>query len=980
MLKIGDTTIDERLGLSKKETSVLISASSYYMNNREKFTDFMTALFGKYKKDLVVESENATCSYDENAPFTLMTHQKIVRDYLNLITPYRGVLLYHGLGSGKTCSSIAIAEGMKSSKQIIVMTPAALRMNFIEELKKCGDSLYRKNQYWEFIDISENPELLSTMSNVLSLSVEYIKKQGGVWLSNITKPSNFEKGLTTINKVSLDNQLNEMIRYKYQFINYNGLRMAKLGALTNNYTKNLFDNCVVIIDEAHNFVSRIVNKLTKKETVSGKLYDYLMNAQNAKIVLLTGTPIINYPNEIAIMFNILRGKIKTWYFKLTIEAGAEAGAAASRKISQEFFQSLFKTTILGGNVLDYMEYKPTSTTLVITRNPFGFVNKTKEFAYDGVYVNDRGEMDDTNFVKFITGLLAKNNIKVVTGGIRVELYKALPDNLDEFKNYFIDPNGEVKNMNLFKRRILGLPSYFRSAQEGLMPRFEKSTDFHVVNVEMSNFQFAVYEEARIAERKLELQNAKKKKQKAGKEGVYDEAVSTYRIFSRAFCNFVFPRPAIRRPMPTENENLESAIISEAVNEDVFDVTSATEKLEQSDGSYDADDIAAEEERVTGAAAVKGIASYQDRINAALTELELHKKEYLTPEALLTYSPKFLNILENIQDENHVGLHLVYSQFRTLEGIGILKLVLEANGFAQFKLRKAGDVWQLAMTDEELTKPKFALYTGTETAEEKEIVRNIFNGAWKYVPEGIAGKLQPMAANNMYGEIIKVLMITSSGAEGISLKNVRYVHITEPYWHPVRTEQVIGRARRICSHQDLPEELRTVEVFLYLMVFTKEQLKDEASIELLLKDKSKLDDLTPISTDQALYEIATIKENITNKIMTAVKEASFDCTLHSKAGAKEQIKCFSFGKVTSSKFSYHPSMAEEEADVVADRNKVTVTWKAVDLEIAGIKYALNKESGDVYDLDSYTLGQPIQVGKLVVTGKGKGATYKFEPAM
>ena len=69
-----------------------------------------------------------------------------------------------------------------------------------------------------------------------------------------------------------------------------------------------------------------------------------------------------------------------------------------------------------------------------------------------------------------------------------------------------------------------------------------------------------------------------------------------------------------------------------------------------------------------------------------------------------------------------------------------------------------------------------------------------------------------------GDIIKVLMITSSGSEGITLKNTRFVHIIEPYWHPVRTDQVIGRARRICSHQDLPEELKTVEVFIYLMTF------------------------------------------------------------------------------------------------------------------------------------------------------------------
>jgi SNF2 family DNA or RNA helicase len=75
-----------------------------------------------------------------------MGHQKLVRDYLALYTPYRGLLLYHGLGAGKTCSSIAIAEGLKSTKKVFVMVPASLRMNYIEELKKCGDPLYRKNQ------------------------------------------------------------------------------------------------------------------------------------------------------------------------------------------------------------------------------------------------------------------------------------------------------------------------------------------------------------------------------------------------------------------------------------------------------------------------------------------------------------------------------------------------------------------------------------------------------------------------------------------------------------------------------------------------------------------------------------------------------------------------------------------------------------------------------------------------------------------
>ena len=75
---------------------------------------------------------------DKRAYFSLLTHQKLVREYLNILTPYRGLLLYHGLGSGKTCSSIAIAEGLKSSSPIIIMTPASLQRNYIQELKKCG--------------------------------------------------------------------------------------------------------------------------------------------------------------------------------------------------------------------------------------------------------------------------------------------------------------------------------------------------------------------------------------------------------------------------------------------------------------------------------------------------------------------------------------------------------------------------------------------------------------------------------------------------------------------------------------------------------------------------------------------------------------------------------------------------------------------------------------------------------------------------
>jgi hypothetical protein len=217
------------------------------------------------------------------------------------------------------------------------------------------------------------------------------------------------------------------------------------------------------------------------------------------------------------------------------------------------------------------------------------------------------------------------------------------------------------------------------------------------------------------------------------------------------------------------------------------------------------------------------------------------------------------------------------------------------------------------------------------------------------------------------------MITASGAEGISLRNVRYVHITEPYWHPVRMQQVIGRARRICSHQDLPEIERTVDVFLYLMTFSPDQLASDESIELRLRDKSKIDNLTPITSDEALYEIATMKEDITNQLLLAVKESSIDCSLHSRVGGEEQLKCLKFGNPKTSEYSYAPSISTEESDNVADQNKIEIEWKAKEIEINGVKYALNEATLEVYDLEEYNRNEAVKVGDIIIKGK----EYKFK---
>ena len=143
-----------------------------------------------------------SCDRPDDAQFALLTHQKVVRDYLNIYTPYRGLLLYHGLGSGKTCSSIAIAEGMKDSKRVIIMTPASLRANYIEELKKCGDLLYKRNQYWEWISTVENQEALKTISVLLNLDVIIFLRSSPLSAITFAQRSLSDRGLPSASKNS----------------------------------------------------------------------------------------------------------------------------------------------------------------------------------------------------------------------------------------------------------------------------------------------------------------------------------------------------------------------------------------------------------------------------------------------------------------------------------------------------------------------------------------------------------------------------------------------------------------------------------------------------------------------------------------------------------------------------------------------------------------------------------------------------------
>ena len=1112
-----------------------VKTSNYYMNNRKKFLSQLIPLFSNYKRELSDADKVASCdassAKSESVDFKLMIHQQVVRDYLNLYTPYRGLLLYHGLGSGKTCTSIAIAEGMKSQKQVFVLTLAALKANFFDQMKVCGDPIYKLDQCWKFTSTEGQPHLIRVFSKLLNLTEKFVSDHGGAWMIDIKSPSNF-KDLTDEEKKSLNIQIDEMIRSKYKDLNYNGLTKKIMDDITDNYSKNPFDNSVVIIDEVHNFVSRIVNKTKEQTSISYRLYEYLMSATNARIVLLSGTPLINYPNEIGILFNILRGYIKTWTFPVQIEASAD-------KPSRDAVLSWFKTANI--NRYDYVEFA--GQQLTITRNPFGFVNKydttrsarpglkggkskkkqikkpriTKKSRapdesilihknglisinkpiegsqldetdenrnmriraeldvqtgggpfedYTGVELDETGNMNDMDFKKVIINILGKHGLKVDSKKVTVTNNKALPDSSKEFLEMFIELGAkEMKNERVFQKRILGLSSYFKGADESLYPKFIPSSHdnvYHIEKIPMSEYQFGIYEKIRNEESKREKQNKKTQAKRDKNKDAADlfKIPSTYRIASRMCCNFAFPDPPGRPQKQSGEKGGDDEIGEEDIEEEEIGVKRGRKKTvggakkgvadeevdeeEDEEESPKTDNVTAnnskpkkvtfddetedeEEEEEVEEPLVKsgedvileGVEDldavipeeeekenvekldYPKRMQRALTELKNRSEEFLVPSGLRMYSPKFLKILENIQNKENVGLHLIYSQFRSMEGVGILKLVMEANGFAELKLRRSGREWELDENPEDIDKPKFALHTGTESDEEKKIILNIYNSKWGEIPSSIAAAFKERGfSNNHMGQVARVLMITASGAEGINLKNTRFVHIVEPYWHMVRLEQVIGRARRICSHQDLPESLRTVKVFLYMAILDEKQRKDEKNIELRMRDKSKLSskaasdmdettllgryvrhlEVNPgvVTTDEQLFENALIKDHVNSQILTAVKETAMDCRLYEKQNKDENLVCFSFGNVSSNAFGSYPTLKQDIAEKDVEETR-EVTSKLIEFTYKGIKYALNERTGDIYDFKEAMekIKNPetmSAIGK--ITGRGKSTKVEL----
>lgn len=1047
-----ETTQDSRL--KKIERAIKVSTAKdpyqdadpepYYPEDRKGFTRFIATRF----KTFVLPDELGK-KIDENAcskmELKTYAYQAFIREYMRQASPYRGVLVYHGLGSGKTCTAIAASEALyaQDNKKIIVMTPTSLKENFLNEIMFCGFRHFRLKNVWRSFDLTNAANRLFAESvagipeKLINSILRRSEERHVFWMPDLNEPeskSNFD-ALEDWQRSAIREQLYEIIQKKFTFIGYTGVTYDYLKNIEQN-DPTFFDNAIVVVDEVHNLTRLMVGKLDKYYTIKKAMtdakargdeakfqkrirsveraylfYKFLSEAKNTKIIALSGTPIVNQPTEIGILANVLHGYFHSVRDAIAstddkVIAKAKAVLKAHPRVNYYSITKAEGTSTLFFTILDegYIKIFDDSTG-ELQGILYAGVDEAEPVTIQALYIDVTADLKAAGVT--------------LTGRPEYKDLPLMPPTVEEFMDNFIDPlRLEVKNPITFAKRMSGLVSYYRGSKEELMPRV--TIDEQVpcpFEAPLSQNQYTV---ARV--RELE-QESKKKKKPAFSEALElaESENSSYRFRSRAACNFAFPSD-IERPYPKQKSDLKKAIgVSKTavyegaidLGEDDTDLAKAEiAEISQADAEEEAiadEDAGADDlfspDGAAGAAAggkkVHSTKTYEQELREALETLYARKDELFQIDAtrpenqqLKTYSSKFAEIITRINASK--GSSLVYSTFKTVEGIGVLGYALEANGFAPIQIE--GPENNLRFTEEtekaileHPEQPRFIIYSGEQTVRERQTLINIFNCRMDKLPAEItrvlreagfddkpatagaaAGGGGPETLGNIRGDVCRAFMITGAGAEGLSLKNVRTVHIMEPYWNKVRTDQVKGRAVRICSHADLPWDERTVEVYTYLAMLNK---KFDIVPALQINDDSE-------SSDQYILKLAETKERVNSSIIALMKAGAVDCIIN-KADNEKDIKCL-IQEGSMNDFLYDPRI---DADIKMTEQGVRVETgaaagapKAVGrgVKFKGISYKLivdpKTKKEFVYGMDDPLFDRPI--GELQVNATTKKQSLKF----
>lgn len=880
------------------------------------------------------------CDVDSStSKISALVHQDFIQRYLTTDTPERGLLVYHGLGSGKTATSIAVIEANRSKKKVIVMIPASLQDNYVQEILKIGPVLFGRGTAslrpyeWYFHRI--DPERYESIAEESNVPLNVIDKLGGLF--RIVPPGETDESdtwddMTKETRENLSYQLTETLLSQIVFVRYNGLSYSDAYALNLN-------NATVVIDEVHN-ISRMVRN--KQEGIGRILYQKIRDATNSKIVALSGTPLVNSPFEVAILANMIHGASPMSRVPFV---NSRSGESAS---DQSVIRELYLDPIVRYANIIPSEKAGGGSELLILRHPEGFESLYSGKTYVGIIRTDRGFTKDPKWLDSLRDRLRPKGITLQVDKSSITQMLWFPESEETFLQMYTQKgeegtDGFIKYKEQLLRRLM-VVSYYRGADPIKYPR---TRDIQVIRTEMNDRQFDEYSRARFQE--IDQSRKSSTKQGGGGGGESDD-VFTGRYRTRQLCSVYFPSGRPTRDVVKRELELRGIIGEDEVNEE-----------------------------------------YTRRLDIIMNELRA------TPDLranIAQYSPKYQRVLD-ILDETE-GLALFYSSFLRMEGLETIQIFMESDGYMPFEIVMDTDGKTpriKGIMDESMREKfiriggrKFMVFSGAVEKEARAYLIRIFRGDFKGLPESLREDLRMLMGEsykedstaNLRGEVCRVLMITGAGAEGLNLKAVRQVHVLEPYWNQARLDQVFGRAVRVCSHADLDDSERDVERYLHVCGFPKdlyhEMITRGDNRFLEAKDRG-------MSTDEYLADLSRRKSMNNVAFLDLMKRAAVDCTLHASENGFTLNECMSMPNIDSEdrRIGISPDYRDDADEneyreelrdtIIVQIGRSIIRNNGVEIETGPKIVAVDYRSMNAYDADMIVIRKLVRVGHVEFVEEG-----------
>ena len=908
----------------------------YILNDKDKFFNWVYPTY-----------EDTSYKYIENEKlnnFNETQGQLFAKQFL-VDSPYRGILLYHGLGTGKTCAALITSEKLIEKKHVLLFIPASLKQNWISELSFCGDPVSyntKENMYKNYTFINYNSNGVNAVYNTIKNNI-YLD-------SNVEFTENGEKFTGKVTKIE-DGKFNHNI-YKPNniIVTIDKTNESKSCNISKNNVKlldntNPFDNKIIIFDEVHNYIVtlsnilRTIKKPSAIQKVKLKIYEDLKNAINCKIILLSGTPIVNNSYEIGFISNILNGNNIMYKYDFLI---------TSNNINK-YLDKLKNTLKESLKFVNYVNIELDNNKLYLyfILNPDYFINKNNyEITSDTENINISEKLD---YIKnTIEIILANDDIKFSFIKIKKSYLdsKYIPDNIEKFNEIYLEKAYDkkfniqyyksIKNINKLKSLLAGKISYLR----GDLPI---KTIYNKIEVPMGAAQQNQYSIVR----NKELAQARRKSQNTD-----DLNLANLRTGSRQLCN-IFIRQSdeyIENDEDIDSDDEEK--INDKNNKDV-NVINFIKSL--NDESID-----------------KSILEKRNNILNNINNFS-GKFSYLI-KALINSTIKSYNDT-NTQTHYPTGKVLIYSNFREIKsgGVGFIGKLLEIDGlgFLNFENVFSQIADNIFITPDEKEQQKNSYFENElkdKIIEEySKILENMPEYKHKifYMWKASDNKSTKMnyiahiiydSLKNNNGALLRIMFITKSGSEGISFKAIRQVHIIEPYWQQTREKQVIGRAVRRGSHDTLEESKQNVFVYKYISKFRI----NNYSANDLQQDNN-------LTTDQYITSVSKKKQSIIDSFYELIKSVALDCPYNN-----EQISCFSYNNI-----NYYESNEQNEPIYFND-GILTYNVDFVSKEAQLVIYNNQKfivYNNNLYDYEKYKLHDVlIKVG--ILENNGSNIAFKI----